>query len=114
MAKLTLQEFIEGTSSGKIFSVTFIKRTDGAIRTMQCRRGVTKGVTGVGLAFNPQDYALLGVYDMAKKNLDAEGNMIGKGAFRFINLEQLLTLKYEGQEYDWNQAQQCFETADEA
>jgi len=113
MAKLALQEFIQATSSGTIFSVTFVKRTDGSIRNMNCRRGVQKGVKGVGLAFDPKDYALLGVYDMWKTQLNEAGEIIGKGAFRFINLEQLLTLKLGGVEYNWDRGEQLFKTEDE-
>ena len=48
---------------GNFFTVTFIKK-DGSLRVMNCRKGVKKGVKGVGLAFNPADYDLMPVFDM--------------------------------------------------
>jgi len=36
-----------GNTLGKFFSVEFVKRTTGEVRKMNCRTGVTKGVTGV-------------------------------------------------------------------
>lgn len=36
---------------GKFFTVTFIKK-DGTIRKMNARLGVTKGLTGKGMAYN--------------------------------------------------------------
>ena len=98
MAKLTLTEFFEATKTGKVFTVEFVKRTDNTLRRMNCRRGVTKGVKGVGLAYDPAEKNLLGVYDMQA----IEDGKDEKGAFRMINLETLKTLKMNGKAYDWN------------
>ena len=57
-----------GRADGKIFTVDFIKRTNGEPRTMNCRRNVQKGVKGVGLKFDPKEKDLLVVYDMQKLN----------------------------------------------
>ena len=54
-------------SQGKIFGVSFIKRTNGELRIMSARRGVSKGVTGEGLKYDPESKQLLTVYDMHKK-----------------------------------------------
>lgn len=51
-------------TKGKIFGVKFTKK-DGSLRVMQCRRGVSKGVKGEGLKYNPEDYNLINVFDMA-------------------------------------------------
>src|SRR5271170_314006 len=110
MAKLTLDEFLDETNDGRIFSVQFIKRTDNALRPMACRRGVTKGVTGVGMKFDPAEYALAVVYDMNKvKNPEQPQD---KGAFRMINLETILSVKLHGLTYYWDEAAQCLKTAD--
>ena len=75
-------------SKGKVFGVTFIKRTTGEERVMNARLGVKKGVTGEGLKFNPKDYALIPVYEMPKQQ------------FRMINLEGLTQLNLEGKKYE--------------
>jgi len=50
-------------AKGKFFSVEFVKRTTGEVRKMNCRMGVTLGVTGVGKAFNDSDKGLVTVWD---------------------------------------------------
>jgi hypothetical protein len=80
-------EVIKMVDNGKIFGATFIKK-DGTIRVMNCRRGVSKDVTGVGLKFNPQDKQLLGVFDMQKNQ------------HRFINLQTLSQIRHGGQVYE--------------
>ena len=71
----------------RIFSVEFIKRTNGKLRRLTGRFGVRKGITGVGLPFNPKDYDLLSVYDFQKR------------AFRFISLENIKSVKMNGRDY---------------
>ena len=80
-------DVIKIVNDGKIFGATFVKK-DGTIRVMNCRRGVSKGVTGVGLKFNPQDKQLLGVFDMQKDQ------------HRFINLETLSQIRHGGEVYE--------------
>ncbi len=65
----------------QIFSVTFIKRTDGTERKMVCRTGVRKGVTGGGAAYDPESKNLLTVFDMEKR------------AFRTIPCENVIEVK---------------------
>jgi len=77
------QKFLEATNDGRIFSATFVKK-DGSIRTMNCRRKVTKGVTGKGLAFAPSERGLMVVFDMANDG------------FRMINLNTLIEAKVNG------------------
>lgn len=79
---------LESIQDGKIFSVKFVKRTDGTVRDMVCRLGVQKGVKGVGHSFDPKAKRLLCVYEMPKDQ------------FRMINLTDLLAAKVEGQEYE--------------
>lgn len=101
---LTLAQFENATESGKVFTVEFYKRTNGELRTMNCRRGVKKGVKGVGLKFDPKEKNLLTVYDMQKINEGSDE----KGAFRMINLSDLVSLKLEGKVYTWNTVNQVF------
>lgn len=101
MEKLTttpdqLHELIrQRCADGKIFSVTFTKRTTSEQRTMAARLGVTKGVKGVGHKFDPKSHNLLCVYDINK----LEAGMGEKGAFRMINLETVTYLSINGDEY---------------
>lgn len=78
---------IEQIADGKIFTVFFIKKTDGTRRKMNCRKGVKKGVNGNGLKFNPADHNLVTVYDMQKQG------------HRMVNLETVYALRMEGVEY---------------
>lgn len=115
MAKqMTLAEFMEKTSNGQIFSVDFVKRTDQTMRTMSARRGVSKGVKGVGMAYDPKAKNLLTVYDMQKMDPKAAHNAgkstdeMSKGAFRNINLEALVGLRIGGAAYDWDHQKGLF------
>jgi hypothetical protein len=70
----------------KIFTVTFIKK-DGSTRIMNARRGVKKGVKGVGLNYNPIEKELISVYDMQKQ------------AFRMINAKTITQIKANKKTY---------------
>ena len=71
-------------AKGHFFSVEFNKRTTGEIRKMICRRGVSKGVTGVGLAYDPMEKGLCTVWDVEAKT------------FRSINLDGIIRINSEG------------------
>ncbi len=73
-------------TKGKIFSVKFTKK-DGSIRDMQCRRGVSKGVKGEGLKYDPDKYNLIPVYDMAVRD------------YRMINADTIQELKIKGETF---------------
>jgi hypothetical protein len=81
-------------SDGKIFRVEFIKRTTGEVRVMVARLGVSKGVTGVGLKFDPLAKGLLTCFDMQK------------GQFRTINLDSVTSLRLAGKEMVVKQMQE--------
>lgn len=72
-----MRQVIEQTK-GKYFSVVFTKK-DKSTRRMTARIGVSKGVSGVGMKYDPSDYNLMVVWDNAKQD------------FRMINLD---TIKY--------------------
>lgn len=114
---LTIAQFKEEVKDGKMFSVAFRRKTDkkvggvvvepaGTIREMVARTGVQKGVKGV---IAPEvrkaedaENNVLTVYDMAV----LEAGKDEKGAFRRINLSDLLTVKLHGKTYNWNEAAQ--------
>lgn len=58
-------EIIKG-QNGKAVTVVFKKRTDGKLRTLNGRLGVTKALKGGEMKYDPADYKLLTVYDMQK------------------------------------------------
>lgn len=82
------KEKIESYKRGKFFTVTFVKRTgDREVRTMNCRKGVTKGVNGTGLKFDPNEKSLVGVFDVPKKQ------------HRFISLDEIHALSMDGEKF---------------
>lgn len=84
-----LADLIDGFG-GQFFSVKFVKRTDGSVREMLCRKGVHKFDNGGGLKFDPRAKNLVSVWDAQVG--DASGH-------RFINLDGLLGAKLSGVEY---------------
>jgi len=76
---------IQGTG-GKVFGVTFIKRTNGELRNGAYRLGVSKGVNGAGLKFDPAKKNLIQVFDM-------------NNGHRFISIEGLQTITVGGQRF---------------
>ena len=73
-------------TGGKFFTVTFVKRTDNSIRTMNCRRGVKLGIKGTGTR-KSRPTGLVTVYDM--KN----------SAYRNINVSGIRSIRMRGTEY---------------
>lgn len=88
MKTITKDQAVEKivNSGGQFFNVNFMKK-DGSARSMTARKGVKKGVKGVGLAFDPKNYALISVWDTVKKQ------------FRFISAEKIFGLAIDGVEY---------------
>lgn len=74
------------STNGAIFSVSFVK-SDGTLRDMVCRTGVSKGITGKGLAFEPSDHDLMTVYDLQR------------GAYRMIRLDTLQRVTANGRTF---------------
>lgn len=68
-----IAETILDEHSGKIVSVRFVKK-DGTVRVLNGRAGVKKGVTGVGMKYDPNARGLYTLFDMHKE------------AFRMANL----------------------------
>lgn len=85
---MTLQQFVaRATESGHIFAVEFVKRTDGTIRRMTCRCGVTKGTHGGSMGYEPSEHDLLSVFDVDKQG------------FRSVPVDALLHLSMDGKRY---------------
>ena len=89
MIKLNNSQIVEmlNETDGKIFTVSFIKRTTGELRVMNCRLGVKKHLKGGVQVYDPKEYALLTVFDMQKK------------AYRSISLDAIVSVKLDGIEY---------------
>lgn len=64
---LTVAQLTEKLSNGRIFGVSFIKRTTGELRTMTARLGVKKFLKGGKLSYSPAENQLLTVFDMSAK-----------------------------------------------
>ena len=79
----------------KIFTVTFTKK-DGSIRVMNARRGVKKGVKGVGMSYNPTEKDLVVVFDMQKE------------AFRMINAKTIMEVKADKNIYKFQDGELVF------
>ena len=81
-----LRKFLINTH-GKIFTVYFVKRTDGKLRKITGRYGVSKYTNGKGLSYQPDDHDLLVVFDMKKKQ------------YKMIDLKGVLCVIYNGNNY---------------
>jgi hypothetical protein len=89
-------------SGGKLFSVTFTKRGNGALRRMTARTGVRKGVTGDGLRFNPHDHYLLTVHEFVTHPERGErGRLRNMGTqFRSVPVDGIVELRIGGQTFN--------------
>lgn len=86
ISKATAKDFIQSTN-GRIFTATY-KKKDASERTMNCRLGVRKGVTGAGMKYNPAEYNLIPVYDMQNNG------------FRMVNLSTITKLTIADNTYE--------------
>lgn len=84
----TAKEMVEGVSDGKVFTVTFVKRSNGETRVMNCRKGVKKHLKGGVKAYDPKQKGLVCVFDMQKQ------------AYRSIALESIRKVAMEGEVYE--------------
>ena len=87
---MDMTEFQDKVKGGRIFGVTFTKRTTGETRKMQARLGVTKHLAGGELAYDPAKLKLLPVFDMVKE------------AYRQIPLDAISELALDGAKYRWD------------
>ena len=86
--RISVKEAVEKmqNSKGKFMTVSFIKRSNNELRTMNCRTGVSKGVKGTKK--NRKGTGLMTVFDMTKKN------------FRNVNVSGIRQLKINGETYN--------------
>jgi len=74
------------STNGRVFSVEFTKK-DGSLREMNCRLGVTKHLKGGELAYDPKEYDLMTVFDMASNG------------YRMVNLSTLKKVTVDSESY---------------
>ena len=101
--ELSITDFVEeARNMNEMFSVRFIKKGDGEVRDMVCRTGVKKGVTGAiapGVRRDEDERnSVLTVFDM--NVVERTGST--KGAFRRINLAQLVSCRLRGIDFSWD------------
>jgi len=84
-----ISQAIRELAGGTIFSLKFIKRSNGELREMVCRLGVKKhlATNGRERAYDPAEKGLLCVYDLQKKG------------YRSIPLENILEIRIKGKVY---------------
>lgn len=73
-------------TDGRFFRITYQKK-DSSIRNLTVRTGVSKGVKGVGMAYDVNDYGLITVWE-AKSN-----------GFKSINPKSILEISFQGKTY---------------
>ena len=78
---------IKNYKGGQFFTVSFVKRSDGTMRTMNCRKGVMKDVKGAGHRYNIEDKNLVCVRDVQKR------------AHRMISLDNIKAINMRGKKY---------------
>lgn len=97
MPKITTEEvkpLLDGLKNGTIYSVTFVKK-DGSIRLMNSIKGTSKGVKGVGLAFEPEQKGLIPVYDLQLRNKGEEESK----CWRMVNVNTVQKVCVNKEEY---------------
>ena len=87
VTKERAKEMVKNYRSGCFFTVTFVKRSTGEIRTMNCRKGVHKHLRGGEQRYNPESKGLVCVWDRVKKD------------YRTIALESINTVSMQGRKY---------------
>lgn len=87
---MNIQDF-KTEVKGNFFRACFLKK-DGTIREMTARFGVKKHLKGGELTYNPEDFNYIVVFDVEKE------------AYRTINMDKLIFLRYNGKEVVGNKA----------
>ena len=87
---MELADFLKKICNGTMFTVHFVKRTDGTERTMNARTGVKAYLAGGELGYDPVEKNLLPCYDMKVHG------------YRTIPLDAIVWLKYQGKTWDWS------------
>jgi hypothetical protein len=82
------KRMVEEVDDGKVFTVTFVKRSNGQERVMNCRKGVKKHLRGGEKKYDPKSKGLVCVFDMQA------------GGYRSIALESITKVAMAGQVFD--------------
>ena len=89
----------EVSANGKIFSVDFIKRSDGSSRHMVCRTRVYKGLSGGELPYSSQEKQLFPVLDMSEYNrlirTGEDDEVAAKRSRRMISIDSVTHINGE-------------------
>lgn len=89
-------------AGGKLFSVTFVKRSDGSLRRIVGRRRTEYGVNGTGKSFDDAEKKLLSVLEFATERDRATGRIqTSKPQWRSFGIKpgEIRELKIGGQVY---------------
>jgi hypothetical protein len=78
--------YVLKNSKGKIMTLVF-KKKDGTMRMINTRTGVTKNIKGTGLAYDPDKYGYVILWDLRKGN------------YRTVNINTVTLLKSAGKTY---------------
>lgn len=87
ITRVKATELIRALEDGRFFTVVFVKRTTGEVRTMNCRQRVVKHLKGGEAKYSFSDKGLVSVYD------------VQVAGYRSIPLENLLELHAGGIKY---------------
>ena len=90
ISQAVARQIVKGYKGSQFFSVGFIKRGDGSLRNMNCRKGVKKGLSGKGQKYNPASKNLVCVYDVKIEEP------------RMITLDNIKTISMRGRKYKVN------------
>lgn len=85
-------------------TVTFIKRSDGSPRTMTCRRRVTKYLKGGPPAYDPNDHALIWVWETTASAVRAGSK---RGGYKSIPVAGIILFESGGIRYYVRGAGEC-------
>lgn len=99
MHRIEAKEFLKSTN-GRIFRVTFRKRSTGSTRKLVGRFGVTKGLTGEGPRYNASRHDLLNVYELVDIKRDEQGRIRETiGQWRCIPIEGIQEIEFAGKKF---------------
>lgn len=90
MTSLSFADFVHEIWGGKFFTITFLKRKTGELRTINCRINADNKLKGGELPYVPMNKDLMVVWDIPNKG------------FRQIPIEGIQTLSMDGKKYKYN------------
>jgi hypothetical protein len=89
MQTMTMLQMVEKAKNGQFFSICFVKRTNGQVREMTCKRAAVP-IGEWGMRYDPTGKGLLVVWDTQVRD------------FRMVSLDRVRWLKMGGQTFDWD------------